>query len=79
MAAEELIAHFDENPPKGEMVLMVSPPEEIDREKIDTDALLREKLGLIPLKTAVKEVVELTGMNKNDVYAQALKIKNENL
>ena len=58
---------------------MVSPPEEIDREKIDTDALLREKLGLIPLKTAVKEVVELTGMNKNDVYAQALKIKNENL
>lgn len=77
--AEELIAHFDENPPKGEMVLMVSPPEEIDREKIDTDALLREKLGLIPLKTAVKEVVELTGMNKNDVYAQALKIKNENL
>ncbi len=77
--AEELIAHFEENPPKGEMVLMVAPPEEIDREKIDTDALLREKLGLMPLKTAVKEVVEQTGLNKNDVYAQALKIKNENL
>ena len=62
---KSLLPHFDEkSAPKGEMVLMVSPPEEIDREKIDTDALLREKLGLIPLKTAVKEVVELTGMNK---------------
>ena len=77
--AAELIRHFEQNQPKGEMVLMIAPPESSVTENIDVDALLRDKLKTMPLKTAVKEVVDVSGMNKNDIYAQALKIKNENM
>ncbi len=74
--AEDLIAYYTENPPKGEMVFMVSPATEEEKEEIDVEELLKEKLQTISLKTAVKEIVEAYGLNKNDVYEQALRIKN---
>ena len=74
--AEDLIAYYTENPPKGEMVFMVSPAAEEEKEEIDVEELLREKLQTTSLKTAVKEIVEAYGLNKNDVYEQALRIKN---
>lgn len=75
--AAELIAHFQTNEPKGEMVLMIAPPTENDKEAIDIEGLLREKLKHLPLKTAVKELVETYQLNKNEVYALALKVKDE--
>lgn len=76
-SAEELIAHFNTTEPKGEMVFMVAPAEEDAASEIDVEALLREKLAESSLKTAVKEIVDTYGLNKNDVYEQALRIKNE--
>ena len=73
---EDLIAYYTENPPKGEMVFMVSPAAEEEKEEIDVEELLKEKLQTTSLKTAVKEIVEAYGLNKNDVYEQALRIKN---
>lgn len=75
--AEELISHFNSAEPKGEMVFMVGPAEENVVPEIDVEALLRKKLADYSLKTAVKEIVETYGLNKNDVYEQALRIKNE--
>ena len=75
--AAELAAHFEANPPKGEIVLMVSPPPENDNQPVNLEELLRRHLAEKPLKTAVKELVEEYNLNKNDVYALALKIKNE--
>lgn len=75
--ASELISHFQDVEPKGEMVLMVSPPLEDEAPQIDVVSLLRERLKTEPLKTAVKQLVDLYHLNKNDVYATALKIKNE--
>lgn len=77
-SAESLISHFETNEPKGEMVLMIAPPVEDEKQNVDIEALLREKLMQQPLKTAVKELVETYKLNKNDVYALALKIKDEN-
>lgn len=75
--AEDLIEFYTQNPPKGEMVLMVSPAaEEENQQEIDLDAVLRDKLAKVSLKTAVKEIVETYGLNKNEVYEQALRIKN---
>jgi len=75
--AKELIAHFEQNPPKGEMVLMVAPPNDKAPHVLDLNAILREKLENQSLKTAVKEIAENYRLNKNDVYTAALKIKNE--
>ena len=77
-SAAELIEHFSAQEPKGEMVFMVAPPAAEEKNAdIDLDSLLREKLLRQNLKTSVKEIVELYGVNKNEVYEKALKIKDE--
>ncbi len=74
--AEELYAHFSQKPVKGEIVLMVAPPDE--KEKIfDVRDELQKRLNNMSLKDAVKEVADLTGQKKNDIYALALELKNE--
>ncbi len=75
--AEELIKHFAEKEPRGEMVLMIAPAEENKNTELDLSGILRRKMTEMPLKTAVKEVVKEYKLNKNDVYEQALQIKNE--
>ena len=78
-SAEDLIEFYTQNPPKGEMVFMVAPAaEEENQQEIDLDAVLKDKLAKVSLKTAVKEIVETYGLNKNEVYEQALRIKNAN-
>lgn len=76
-SAEELIAHFEQNPPKGEIVLMVAPPAENSRPAIDIEKILNEKMAVMPLKSAVAECVKEYGLNKNEVYRLAVKLKNE--
>lgn len=75
--AVELISFFEQKEPRGEMVLMIAPPEDGQAPEVNTEALLREKLAQMPLKSAVKDLVSAYGLNKNDVYALALKIKDE--
>lgn len=75
--ARELIAHFEADEPKGEIVLMVAPPDESGKPQIDVEALLRREMQRQSLKGAVKALVDEYGLNKNDVYDLALKIKNE--
>lgn len=76
-SAEELIAHFEQNPPKGEIVLMVAPPAENNRPVINVENILNEKMAVMPLKSAVTECVKEYGLNKNEVYRLAVKLKNE--
>lgn len=75
--AEELIRYFTENPPKGEIVLMVAPPDSEQETGLDLRAELLKRLKEMPLKMAVKEVTALSGKSKNEVYALALELKNE--
>ncbi len=77
--AQEIIDVFSQKEPKGEIVFIVSPPTEIITTDIDIDSLLRQKLSQQPLKTVVKELVDIYKLNKNEVYARALEIKNENI
>ncbi len=62
--------------PRGEYVLIVHAPER----KTETDATwlptLQKLLPHLPLKQAVALTVDLTGASKNEVYAQALSLKN---
>ena len=78
--AAEIIEKFSAQEPKGEMVFMVAPPQEDEKEVAEFDVLsiLQSKMDSLPLKTAVKEVVSQYGLNKNEVYTLALQIKNQN-
>ncbi len=75
--AAELLEHFKNHDPKGEMVLMIAPPAEGEAEQPDIEALLRSELRQSSLKSAVKKLVEQYNLNKNEVYELALKIKDE--
>ena len=72
--AEYLISHFTETPPKGEIVLMVSPPQKQDN--LDWTEDLSQALKNQSLKSAVQYIVEKYQANKNDVYQKALELKN---
>lgn len=73
-SAQELLSYYTENKPKGEIVLMVAPP--VETKQIDYEDELKEELKKSTLKTAVKNIVEKYGLNKNEVYQKALGLKN---
>lgn len=74
--ALELITKFETTEPRGEMVFMVSPPNESSKQQIDVEGLLEAKMQTQTLKMAVKQMVDEYGLNKNDVYELALRIKD---
>lgn len=74
----ELAAAFaGEPPPKGEITIMIGPPETDGDEAIDIDTLLREKLANASLSAAVAEAVAETGLRRSAVYKRALALKAE--
>jgi len=68
----------DENQRKGEFVVLLAgarPTEASQRVTLEIDRLLRLLLQELPLKQAVSIVAELTGGKKNQIYDQALRLK----
>lgn len=68
----ELALYYKENPPKGEIVILLSPPENNEASQQDIDALLTEQLQTYSLRDAVAVVATITGLKKGDVYKRAL-------
>ncbi|MFD1703641.1 16S rRNA (cytidine(1402)-2'-O)-methyltransferase [Methylopila henanensis] len=61
--------------PKGEIVLVIGPPEEeAPLEGGELDALLAAALARVSLKDAVAEVAAATGLKRREVYARALEL-----
>ncbi len=75
-SANQLIEHFSDNPPKGEIVIVVSPPEEKEANPDDYIKELLNELKKNNLKAAVKNIVEKYKLNRNEVYKKALELKN---
>lgn len=71
----ELAAYYTENPPKGEIVLMLAPPSESSDVCFDIENELKKRLPHMSLKSAVKEVADLSGFSRNEIYATALELK----
>lgn len=74
---DDITNHFTENTPKGEFVFIVSPPLAEEFSVNDVAQVLKKRLAETSLKTAVKDISEQYKLNKNDVYALALQIKDE--
>ncbi len=61
---------------RGEIVIVVAPPQEQDGE-VDVDALLRGALTRVSLKDAVGEVALATGQPRRAVYQRALELSKD--
>ncbi len=73
-----LAAHYAEAPPKGEIVIVVGPPGEAPPASIeDADAALADALTRLPVAKAAGEVAKKFGLDRKELYARALTMKDE--
>jgi 16S rRNA (cytidine1402-2'-O)-methyltransferase len=61
--------------PKGEVVVVVAPGQDAAATAEDADAALREALGRLGPAEAASEVAGALGLNRRELYRQALAIK----
>lgn len=72
---DDLIAHYEAHPPRGEIVLLVGPPVAPDRGELDVDGLLGEALLTMKASQAAGQVAKATGLDRKELYARALELK----
>lgn len=72
----DLAAHYAEaGAPKGEIVIVVGPPEKHTALCAhEVDAMIENALQRASLKDAVAEVVSVTGLPRREIYARALEL-----
>jgi 16S rRNA (cytidine1402-2'-O)-methyltransferase len=63
---------------RGEIVIVVAPPEEAETEGADVDDMLRQALARVSLKDAVGEVALASGRSRREVYRRALELTKDN-
>jgi 16S rRNA (cytidine1402-2'-O)-methyltransferase len=73
--AQELIAHYEAHPPRGEIVLLIGPPPEKAADPADADRLLLEALMTQKTSQAAASVARATGLDRKTLYARALELK----
>jgi 16S rRNA (cytidine1402-2'-O)-methyltransferase len=73
----DLAAHYAKEAPRGEITVVVGPPEEADRE--DLDGQLRAALARVSVKDAAALVATATGLPRKTVYARALELARDTL
>ena len=74
----ELAAYYDERAVKGEIVLLIAPPDIDDVPgAIEVDVLLRELSANMATSKAAAEAARLTGLSKKDLYQRLLALKGE--
>jgi 16S rRNA (cytidine1402-2'-O)-methyltransferase len=73
-ALAELASHYEEaGAPKGEIVVVVSPPgEDAPLDKADLDAKIKIALKKLSLKDASAVIAAETGLPRREIYARAL-------
>lgn len=75
-ALSTLADRYAENPPKGEIVIVVAPPGEAPPASADTiEAALAEALTRLPPAKAASEVAKATGADRKALYALAMKAR----
>ena len=74
-SAEELIAHYEAQPPKGEIVLLVGPPGEAAPDEDAAEAMLRDLLETEKPSQAAGKVAKATGLDRKVLYARAMELR----
>lgn len=76
---EEIIEHFSQNEPKGEFVIVLSPPKFIHYEYDKIKSELNNMLKSNSLKDAVDSVAARFNLKKKEVYEMALNQQKETI
>ena len=71
----ELAARYADETPKGEIVLLVGPPDAAAVETGDVDAALAEALTRLPASKAAGEVAKRFGLDRKELYDRASQMK----
>jgi 16S rRNA (cytidine1402-2'-O)-methyltransferase len=73
----ELAAHYEKaGAPKGEVTLLVGPPQQAAADTAKVDAALKAALVFMPVKAAAEMIAGLTGRSRKALYDRALELKN---
>lgn len=73
----ELVERFSGAAPKGEIVVVLGPPDAPEADDGDVEALLREALETLPVSAAAGQVAKQTGRDRRTLYKQALALKDD--
>lgn len=71
-----LADHYAATATKGEIVVLVFPPEAARAGEVDLDAFLRDALGAMSVKEAATSAAKTLGVPRKQAYARALKLKD---
>ena len=75
-----LAARYADAPPKGEIAIVIAPPGEAPpASEEDADAALAEALTRLPASKAAGEVAKRLGLDRKELYARAMALKDESL
>jgi 16S rRNA (cytidine1402-2'-O)-methyltransferase len=75
----DLAAYYEEvENVKGEIVLLVAPPEETVTPEADVEAILVDLSKTMPTAKAAAEAARITGLSKRDLYQRLLEMKGRN-
>jgi 16S rRNA (cytidine1402-2'-O)-methyltransferase len=73
----ELAAHYEKHgAPKGEVTLLVAPPQAAVPNLARIDAALKAALVFMPVKAAADLIAGLTDGSRKEIYARALELKD---
>ncbi|MGB3795680.1 MAG: 16S rRNA (cytidine(1402)-2'-O)-methyltransferase [Alteraurantiacibacter sp.] len=72
---EDLLIHYQAHPPKGEIVLLIGPPPQVEHDAGDADDMLRELLETEKPSQAAAQVAKVTGLDRKTLYARAMELK----
>jgi 16S rRNA (cytidine1402-2'-O)-methyltransferase len=73
----ELAAHYEKaGAPKGEVTLLVAPPQNTAPDSGKIDAALKAALAFMPVKPAADLIAGLIGGSRKQIYARALELKD---
>ena len=74
----QLAAEYaEETPPKGEIVIVIGPPDGERHDPETIDDMLRKALETLRIRDAADAVATATGLPRREVYQRALEIKGE--
>ena len=76
-SAASLADHYAAHLPRGEIVLLVGPPDESEAPQLDADALLKAALAEAGPGKAAGIVAKATGIDRAALYARALELKGQ--
>lgn len=74
---DEILDYYLKNPPKGEVVIIISPPNKKNSDNLISDLDLTNLIAQHGIKKAVNILCDKTGQNKKFLYELALKLSGK--